>query len=86
MKTRRKPRFYVPALIAVTVVTAVHSVAALAADAGTPRPGPTATAPSGTADAGDDADADAGARASSGGCGQEQAGLSSMTLFGVGCC
>ena len=78
-KRRGKVRFHVPAAIAFTIVTGVHTVAAWAADAG-----PT--------DAGADAsDSDGGRDPNKATCGggsgaDEEARRGTVTLFGSGCC
>jgi hypothetical protein len=77
----RRARFYVPATIALTVVTAVHAATAWAADDG--------GASDASADAADESKTDGGARTSSAQCGggkddpDEPAGI---VLFGAGCC
>ena len=81
MKSKRKVRFHVPAAIAFTIVTGIHTVAAWAADGG---------ADAGSAsDAGADAsNADAGRERTSCGANKddEEAHRSTVTLFGSGCC
>lgn len=84
MKKRRKIQFHLPAAIALTVVTTVHTVAAWADDGGT-NPPSTTTADAG-GDAGDD-DGDGGVRRSAPQCGSNgEARRGTVTLFGAGCC